>query len=134
MIKSIKNILNFLSLHKHESGNVNPIDNHDKPTFTLLYKDLVIGVLSFDGELWSFAYSEAFKNQVEIAIIPTFPNKHKEYKSEVLWPFFQARIPSIKQPKIQEIIKQKGILESDLISLLKTFGKRSINNPFILQY
>ncbi|MBK8055421.1 MAG: HipA N-terminal domain-containing protein [Saprospiraceae bacterium] len=133
MLDRIKKIFQLLSLHDVKSEDEKKEDGTESHIFVLMYNNLPIGELRFDGNVWYFSYTKMFQNQSSIDTIPTFPNKSKEYKSEVLWPFFQARIPSLKQPKVQEIIRRKGIKENDLISLLKTFGLRSINNPFVLQ-
>lgn len=136
MIDRIIKIFQLLSLHDTNSEvlKVNKEGEIEAHTFVLLYDKLPIGELLFKEDIWYFSYTEMFKKQSNIDAIPTFPNKDKVYKSEILWPFFQARIPSLKQPKVQEIIRQKGIKEDDIITLLKTFGFQSINNPFVLQY
>jgi HipA-like protein len=133
MRNHIKKIFQLLSLH-----DITPAANKEEAgqephSFILMYRDLAIGELRFEGNVWFFEYTKMFQNQSDIQAIPTFPNKNKVYRSEILWPFFQARIPSLKQPKVQEIIREKGIKEDDIIALLKTFGLRSINNPFVLQ-
>ncbi|MFZ1703569.1 MAG: HipA N-terminal domain-containing protein [Saprospiraceae bacterium] len=94
---------------------------------------MAVGELNFDGSNWNFHYTKMFQNQTEIEPIPSFPIKSKKYVSPELWPFFQARIPSLKQPKIKAIIKKNGINENDIIALLRLFGAKSINNPFVLQ-
>ena len=133
MFDRIKKLMKLLSLHDFKSEVDKSLSLPKSHTFVLMYNDLPIGELRFDGAIWYFAYTKMFQNQSSIDVITTFPDKNKEYKSEILWPFFQARIPSLKQPKVQEIIRQKGIDEDDIIALLKTFGFRSINNPFVLQ-
>ncbi len=133
MINQLKKIFKLLSLHDIQSEANTSLSLPKSDTFVLFYHELPIGELRFDGTIWYFAYTKMFQNQSSIDVITTFPDKNKEYKSEILWPFFQARIPSLKQPKVQEIIRQKGIKEDDIIALLKTFGFRSINNPFVLQ-
>jgi HipA-like protein len=102
-------------------------------TFTLLFNSEAVGELNFDGTIWVFNYTRMFKIQSKLDPIPTFPDKNKSYESTELWPFFQARIPSLKQPKIQKILAERHIQENDIIALLRLFGVRSINNPFILQ-
>ena len=61
-----------------------------------------------------------------------FPDLDKTYKSELLWPFFQVRIPGLKQPAIQEILKNEKIDEFNEVQLLKRFGKKIIANPYEL--
>lgn len=133
MLNQIKKIFQLLSLHSTESHGIKKDLVVESHTFVLIHDNLPIGELRFEDGTWCFSYTKMFQNQSNIDTIPTFPNKNKEYKSEILWPFFQARIPSLKQPKVQEVLRQKGIKEDDIIALLKTFGFRSINNPFVLQ-
>lgn len=61
-----------------------------------------------------------------------FPVAAGPFYSDVLWPFFMARIPSLAQPDVQDEIKRRGIDRSDSVQLLKAFGERTIANPFVL--
>ncbi len=103
----------------------------DKPVFFLKYNNQEIGKLSFDKETWHFEYSEWFKNQDDFRPLIEFPDKEKHYQSPELWTFFASRIPSLKQPKVQEFISENND-KVDFIELLKKFGKTSINNPYHL--
>jgi HipA-like protein len=98
--------------------------------FELTYKNLVIGVLKLNNGLWAFTYSEAFKHQNEINAIVDFPDKHKVYQSNVLFPFFAFRIPSLQRLKLQHVISDS--FTNDEVSLLKMFGKQTIANPYQL--
>jgi HipA-like protein len=100
--------------------------------FELWYKELMIGILSLKDEIWSFQYSEAFKQQDRIKPLPDFPDVNKVYQSKELYPFFIQRIPSLNQPKVKETIKKEKIDEANIVELLKRFGQLSINNPFKL--
>ena len=104
--------------------------------FDLFLKDFKIGVLSFNTEnsKWYFEYSDDFKNDIHsVNKIIGFPEKNKKYESEDLWPFFNIRIPGLKQPKVKEILEKEKIDPTDDVKLLERFGKRSINNPFELE-
>ncbi len=101
--------------------------------FILKYKDLVIGELTLNKGIWTFVYSDAFKTQSDIEPLPDFPDIDKVYtKEDELYPFFLIRIPSLKQPSVQEIIKKNKIDANNEVELLKTFGYKSIANPFVL--
>ncbi len=105
-------------------------------SFDLYLKDLQVGKLSFskDDNLWYFEYSEDFKkNSDNYNLIIGFPDINKKYRSQVLWPFFNIRIPGLKQPKIKEILYKENINPDDDVKLLERFGKKSISNPFELQ-
>lgn len=101
--------------------------------FKLSYKNLLVGTLKLENSEWSFQYSEAFKNQERIKPLPDFPNLDKVYMSKELYPFFLHRIPSIKQPKVQEEIQANNIDSTNEVDLLRLFGRKSITNPFLLQ-
>jgi hypothetical protein len=104
----------------------------DKPMFFLKYNNQEIGKLTFENDNWYFVYSEWFKNQDDFRPLIEFPNKEKLYQSPELWTFFASRIPSLKQPKVQEFISKNND-NIDFIELLKKFGKTSINNPYRLE-
>lgn len=103
-----------------------------KGVFHLLYGKLLIGTLIYDGESWSFKYSDDFKNDTKVNIIIDFPDLEKEYESKELWPFFATRIPSLNQPYHLKKIQKANINENDSVELLKLFGNETITNPFRL--
>lgn len=98
---------------------------------TLKLDDLVIGYLTCTKGEWSFKYSEEFQNQKQFHSIVGFPKLDIEYKSHELWPFFQIRIPGLKQPSIIETIEKENIKNNEF-ELLKRFGRKSISNPYEL--
>lgn len=105
--------------------------NHN-PKFQLKYQDDTIGYLNFDGLIWTFNYSTWFINQDELQPLFEFPKKEKVYTSIELWPFFESRIPSKKQPKIQEYLESHPLDRDNKIKLLELFGITSVNNPYKL--
>ena len=104
----------------------------EKAVFVLRYKKLEIGRLSIEDGWWTFVYADDFKNQSKIAALIDFPNIDKTYVSETLWPFLSIRIPSLRRPSVQRIIKKENIDERNTVELLKRFGKKTISNPFYL--
>ena len=101
--------------------------------FKLSYNHLVVGYLSLSNAVWHFEYSDEFKKQDMIRPIIIFPDKGEIYRSEKLWPYFAARIPSLKRPDIQKVLYEEKIDETNEVELLKRFGKRTISNPFYLE-
>ncbi|MCK5685250.1 HipA N-terminal domain-containing protein [bacterium] len=99
----------------------------------LFYKDLKMGTLSFKNGNWIFFYSEDFINQNKILPIVEFPDKNKEYIAPYLWPFFASRIPAINQPFHLKKIDKANIDSRDPFQMLLLFGKRTINNPYIIR-
>ena len=128
MIDKLKKILWKSEEHEELKTPKNVFAN-----FFLVYQNLPVGTLSLNKGVWSFNYTEQFKRQSEIVSLIDFPDKHKSYTSEVLWPFFLSRIPGLGQPSIQQIILENNIEKDDEVGLLKLFGKRSISNPFLLE-
>jgi len=133
VLNKLKSLFKNISVFDTDVNSMPESVKTKATTFTLLYDNLAVGELNFDGSNWNFQYTKMFQNQNEIEPIPSFPIKSKNYKSSELWPFFQSRIPSLKQPKIKAIVHAYGLKENDIISLLRLFGARSINNPFVLQ-
>jgi HipA-like protein len=133
MIINIKSIFNKIK----KSSTVNELDNSDilitTVKFKLNYKDLNIGFLEFsiDDDSWTFKYSEEFKNQVTIAPIISFPEKNKIYKGKELWSFFTSRIPDNIEGASASELKSKTENKT-LIDLLKSYGQKTITNPFEL--
>ncbi len=102
-------------------------------SFNLFFESLLIGELQFKNNKWFFSYSLEFKSQNDFKPLLEFPNIEKQYSTEELWPFFAYRIPGLKQPIVQEKIVKDNIDIDDIPTLLKTFGKQAIFNPFILE-
>ena len=100
----------------------------------LFFNQLEMGILHSENGKWTFQYTNEFKEKGnEYNLITEFPDIHKVYQSKTLWPFFQIRIPGLKQPAIQEIIKKENIDQENEFELLKRFGYKSISNPYKLK-
>lgn len=107
--------------------------NTENSQFILRVDNINVGVLNFDNDFWTFKYSAQFKQlSGKYRHIVGFPDLEKTYQSEILWPFFQIRIPGLKQPEIKEILRKEKIDQNNEAALLKRFGKKSISNPYEL--
>ena len=105
----------------------------EKVTFVLKVDDIDLATLKSENGVWVFKYTNEFKeHQDEYTLIVGFPHLDKEYRSNYLWPFFQIRIPGLKQPAIQEIIQKENIDQGNQVELLKRFGRKTIANPYEL--
>lgn len=131
MFEKAKNVIRSL-WKTEEQGNIQTPQNIEVE-FILSYKDLTIGLLKLEEGVWTYRYSEEFKNQSDIKPLTDFPDVDKVYVSKELLPFFLQRIPSKSQPKVQAMIKKENIDASNEVELLKHFGKTSITNPFLLE-
>lgn len=101
--------------------------------FILSVDNIEIGILSCKEDEWWFKYSDEFKkHEDKYNRIIGFPDLNKTYKSSSLWPFFQIRIPGLKQPAIREIIAKENIDDTNEAALLKRFGKKTIANHYEL--
>ncbi|HZR78651.1 MAG TPA: HipA N-terminal domain-containing protein [Chthoniobacterales bacterium] len=111
-----------------------PADAADQEpiVFSVMLDDLEVGRLRLEAKEWVFSYSDAFRAQRKIKPIVDFPNLEREYRSADLWPFFLLRIPSLKQPAVQEFLREENVGKPNAVLLLKRFGKRSAANPFEL--
>lgn len=127
---TIDQIKNRLFESEEHENLITP--QNEELDMALGYKKLEIGHLRLEKGVWLFEYTEEFKKQTEISVIPDFPDKNKIYSSPILFPFFMQRIPSISQPKVREVIEAKNINSTNIAELLKHFGKFSISNPFRL--
>ena len=69
-----------------------------------------------DGE-FVFRYEPSYDGPV----IPEFPDKDSPHKSEILWPFFEVRIPPASRSDVQEAMK--GINADDPLEILAALGR-----------
>jgi len=102
--------------------------------FIVSYKNTVIGNLYRDeDDFYVFEYSDKFKKQKEYKPLTSFPDKNNIYKSKYLFPFFVGRIPNPNRPIIKEILEKENIDKDDPLNILERFGKKTLNNPFIVE-
>ncbi len=128
----MKNFFKKILINSTLNNSINSVNIvESNPVFFLKYNNKEIGKLSYKNRVWFFEYSDWFKKQQDFRPLIEFPNKDKQYQSNELWTFFASRIPSLKQPKVQEFISENNN-KVDFIELLKKFGKTSINNPYHL--
>jgi HipA-like protein len=105
----------------------------ERAQFLLMYNDLLVGILTAEKGKWQFLYSDEFKKNEELRPIVEFADVNKIYENQELWQFFASRIPSFEQAEVEAIIRRENIDDNDAVSLLKRFGRRTINNPFELK-
>ena len=103
-----------------------------KAAFRLMLGQVHVGVLTFSDGQWRFEYSDDFRRDAGLRPLVSFPDKSAVYESDELWPFFAMRVPSLKQPAIQEQIARERIDRADRVALLRRFGGRTIANPYRL--
>ncbi len=110
-------------------------DDDASGSFVLMLEEIKMGFLRYDRGTWEFRYAEEFKAYThKYHSIVGFPSLDRTYRSETLWPFFQIRIPGLKQPLVQELLKKESISPDNQFALLKRFGRKSIANPYELVF
>ncbi|HEY5325437.1 MAG TPA: HipA N-terminal domain-containing protein [Mucilaginibacter sp.] len=109
------------------------LPKNENATFILKVDKLEIGTLHCENGVWEFKYTEEFKTRPEYNRITEFSDLNKVYRNDTLWPFFQTRIPGLKQPAVMEILKKENIDVENEYQLLKRFGKKTISNPYQLE-
>lgn len=129
----IRKFINWFSKNDEEYDMRVHLPENEKAKFFLIVDDIRVGVLQCESGEWYFKYTDDFKRHSdEYNRIVGFPDLDKTYKNKILWPFFQVRIPELKQPAIQEILEEENIDETNEVALLKRFGKKTIANPYEL--
>jgi len=135
MKEKIKNILQKLTPWAGNDEFMSKLNSeNENGKFQLLFEDKLIGILEFNGNKWIFGYSDNYKANPFVLPLINFPDINKIYEFDHLMPFFATRIPNLNQPYHKQKLE---ILEGDkasLVTLLKIFGEKSINNPFELKY
>lgn len=101
--------------------------------FVLSHPTTTIGELSLIDGVWTFQYTEEFKQQNKLTPIIDFSDINKVYTATQLFPYFSFRIPSVGRPQIKKVIEKEKIDSNNTVELLKHFGQRTIVNPFHLQ-
>ena len=121
------NIIEKIKVFWHDSEETNlQAVKGSKGRFDLMLGNLLVGVLMYENGMWSFSYSDAFKAQDKYEPLVNFPNLTQKYKSDQLWPFFASRLPGVSG------LKEDERENTDVLSLLKKYGKHVITNPYKL--
>lgn len=123
-------LLNLFTSTKSTDTKIDAQGTSNKK-FVLSYGNNAIGYLKNVDDNWSFEYSDWFKQQDVILPLLEFPNKDKTYEADQLWSFFSSRIPSKINLELTD--KNNYSTTSSIVELLEIFGKRTVNNPFVLE-
>ena len=134
MKEKIKNIFKKLTPWSIDNEFIQIGKNTENGKFELLFENKVIGTLEYKNNKWIFKYSDEYKKEKFMLPLLNFPDVNKIYEFEDLVPFFATRIPNLNQPYHQKKIDKNNGDKNSLVSLLKIFGEKSINNPFELKY
>lgn len=129
----LRKIKKWFSKSEEETDVQVHLPKEEEAKFTLMVDDITVGILYCRKGEWFFKYADDFKMHAdEYNLITGFSDLNKVYQSETLWPFFQIRIPGLKQPAIKEILEKEKIDKDNEAALLKRFGHKTITNPYEL--
>lgn len=135
MKEKLKNILKKLTPWSGDDEFISKLNSeNENGKFELLFEGKLAGTLEFKLDKWIFEYSEEFKKNQFVLPLIDFPDRNKKYEFDDLMPFFATRIPNLNQPYHEIKLEKLAGDKTNLVSLLKIFGEKSINNPFELKY
>ena len=107
----------------------------DRRSLQLLLKKgderIPVGTLSQTNEGYVFRYSEEFQS-LDLPPLPGFPDTQKEYKSRMLWPFFQVRVPPSTREDVARVVRKENINPDDLLEMLRVLGGHVATSPYEL--
>lgn len=127
MLKKFRN-----AFFKPEGLEAAKADGDAEATFEVRYGHALVGTLRHTRGQWVFSYSDGFKQGSGMRPIADFPDVAKRYEEKDLWPFFASRIPSLENPRVRIKLHEENVNATDLVGLLRLFGKRTIANPLEL--
>ena len=90
----------------------------------------LIGTLHKEGDEFVFRYDTAFSSAPSAKPISAFPDLHREYRSERLWPFFSIRIPRVERQDVREVMERRDIPSDDVLRLLGELSSRAVASPY----
>lgn len=102
-----------------------------KDCLYLIWKDpvsrqqYIVGTLEKNGQ-FEFRYGQEIHQAVEhgFPLLVSFPDLHKTYVNDKLFPVFSSRLPDKKRRDIGKILAKYGLTEYDEYLLLKRSGAR----------
>ncbi len=122
----MKGLIDWLLNRKSQQGKASSI------VLALKFEQTVIGRLWFADGNFCFKYADGFKGS-SLKRIPDFPDLDKSYKSPVLFPFFEVRIPNLEREDLADIVKKFGLNTSDELEILSKLGQRTTSDPYVLE-
>jgi HipA-like protein len=96
--------------------------------------EVSVGVLTNEQGEFVFRYDPAYAARRDYPALVAFPEKHREYRSTVLWPFFDVRLPPLDRADIRHLIDEHKLHHADTLQLLGELGARTITTPYQLRY
>jgi HipA-like protein len=132
ILKLAERMLNFAKRGGRQMNLGTFTPKNARARFSLRLGQLLVGSLAVDDGRWTFRYSDEFRQRADARPLPVFPDLHKTYVSEELFPFFRMRVPSLKRKSVRAVMAKAGLPETDQVALLREFGRRTISNPFEL--
>jgi transcriptional regulator with XRE-family HTH domain len=87
--------------------------------FRVIWQDLQtrsfvhVGWLVFDGQMFSFTYTNEARSNPSFDPFPSFPDLHATYRSADLFPFFSARLTASADPGFETIIDSLGLTKAE---------------------
>lgn len=95
-----------------------------------------VGELAFDEENheYVFRYDADYASRDDLPAIPSFPERRREYRSKLIWPFFTTRLPPLDREDAKNAIRTRGIDSSDEFQVIGELGRRALTTPFEFHY
>jgi HipA-like protein len=94
---------------------------------------IYVGRLRREKDEFEFSYSSEFQAREDLPSITDFPDKTRNYRSPVLWPFFMARLPPSDRPDVRRQLEAAGIEPGNTLEVLGKLGRRAISSPYDLE-
>lgn len=88
-----------------------------------------VGELDYDGRMWTFRYSEEYKDRHDLRPIEGFDDLDRVYRSSLLFPFFAVRIPDADRSDVRMKLAKHKVRDPEATDLLKIFGRRVVSSP-----
>lgn len=102
------------------------------PTLEVLYQGEPVAELQKFPQGFVFRYLPAFR-QFCLSPFPGLPSDKGELPFVELPAFFQERLPDMRRPEIQEMIRLYSIQQDNKLQLLAKLGTHAITDPFELR-
>jgi hypothetical protein len=135
MVDSLKSLYEWVANEWRDREGFEAVEtpSAEEAHFVLRYDGTDVAELWLSGGEWHFEYTEHFRKGSDLEPLVEFPDPEKKYVDEDLWAFFTLRIPSPKRPSIRKVVEEEGIDVNNEVELLRRFGRKTIDDPFLLQ-
>lgn len=95
---------------------------------------ILVGTVRIEDDEYVFEYDEDYRKLEDAVPISAFPDMHKAYRSERLWPFFTVRMPPADRRDVRLLLEREKISTDNQLRLLGFLSSHAVVSPYEFEF